>query len=303
MVDYKKILKSRELRLRILSLLSWVPDKTMVKIQYRIKTGRKLNLKNPQRFTEKLQKYKLEYRDPVMKQCVDKYEVRNYLEKRGYSKILNRLYAVYEKPEDVDLHKLPDRFVVKDTIGGGSNAVLIVDKNNRNYDEKRIEETIKKWLRMKPGKSVSREWPYDFLQHRVIVEEYLEQENKDLDDYKFFCFNGKVEYFYKRSGYAKNHNKGEMSFYSRDKKWLKGVGVDYCDISIAKQELCNNIDEMIVLAEKLSKSFPHVRVDFYNVNGKIIFGELTFFNAGGYMVFKPDSFDFVIGKRFKIGWR
>ena len=116
MIDYKKILKNQKVRFRILNLLSWIPDKTMVKLQYRIKLGRKLNLKNPERFTEKLQWYKLYYRDPIMHQCVDKYEVRKYVESKGLKNILNELYGVYDGPEEINFEKLPKKFVIKTTI-------------------------------------------------------------------------------------------------------------------------------------------------------------------------------------------
>lgn len=299
-MNYKKLIKNRELRLKLLNALSWVPDKAMVKIQYRIKTGRKLNLKNPERYTEKLQKYKLYYRDDKMPICVDKYSVRDYIGKKGFGKLLNSLYAMYDNNSEIDFSGFPDKFVIKDTIGAGSNSVLVIDKKKKDYDEDKIKKIISEWIKIKPSKSVSREWPYDYLKHRVVVEKYLEQKNGDLDDYKFFCFNGKVKYFYKRSGYAKSHDEGIMSFYDRKKKWLKGVGLDYCKTSPSEQELCKNIDEMIAIADKLSEDFPHVRVDLYNIDGKIVFGELTFYNAGGYMIFTPDKFDFEIGEEFEI---
>lgn len=300
MVDYKKVLKSRNLRLKILNGLSWVPDKAMVKLQYRIKTGRKPDLKNPKRYTEKLQWYKLNYRDDLMPKCVEKFDVRDYIEKKGYGELLNQLYAMYDNEDEIDFSELPDKFVVKDTIGAGSNSVLVVDKKSDKYNENEVKNVIKSWLAIKPTKSVSREWPYDNLKHRVIAEKFLEQKNGDLDDYKFFCFNGRCEYFYKRSEYAKDHGDGKMSFYTRDGKWLKGVGLDYCKTSSEKQVLCKNINQMIKIADDLSKDFPHVRVDLYNIDGKIVFGELTFFNAGGYMIFTPDKFDYEMGDKFKI---
>ena len=124
-MDYKKIIKSRKVREQILRLLRFVPDKTMVKIQYRIKTGRKLNLKNPQRYTEKLQWYKLYYKNPLMIKCVDKYDVREYVKSLGLEEILNECYGVFDKVEDIDFDKLPNQFVMKDTLGGGGDRVII----------------------------------------------------------------------------------------------------------------------------------------------------------------------------------
>jgi hypothetical protein len=128
----------------------------------------------------------------------------------------------------------------------------------------------------------------------------LECPNGDLPDYKFFCFDGKMQYFYIRSDYAQNHEAGKMSFFDRHCNYLQGVGLDYCDVSSKELHICNNIKEMIEIAEKLSERFPHIRVDFYNINGNIYFGEMTFFNASGYFTFEPDSFDYDIGSSFVL---
>ncbi len=117
-MDYKKIIKSKNVRIRILRLLNFIPDKQMLSLQYRIKTGRKLNLNNPKRYTEKLQLYKLKYRNPLMEKCVDKYEVRKYVKQCGLENILNKCYGVYDNPLEIDFDKLPNKFVLKDTLGG-----------------------------------------------------------------------------------------------------------------------------------------------------------------------------------------
>ncbi len=299
-MDYKKIIKSQKLRFAILNSLKWIPDKAMIKMQYRIKLGRKLNLKNPQRFTEKIQWYKLYYRNPIMVKCVDKFDVREYIDKKGYSKLLNKCYGVYNSVNEIDFDKLPRRFVIKDTLGGGSNSVIVVNDKD-SLDSLSLKNSIDKWTKISTkSKSFGREWTYDKKKHRIIIEKYLEQNDGDLSDYKFFCFNGKVQYFYVRSDYSKIHDNGKMAFYNREKKWLKNVGMDYCDISDKKLNLPFNIDKMILIAEDLSKDFPHVRVDLYNLDGKILFGELTFFNASGYMKFLPDDFDYEIGKEWIV---
>ena len=124
--------------MQLLDMLSFVSDEIMVKLQYRIKTGWKLNLKNPQRYTEKLQWYKLYYRDPLMAMCADKYEVRKYVKKLGLGNILNECYGVFDRPEDVDFSKFPNQFVLKDTLGGGGNSVIICrDKSKADLAEYR----------------------------------------------------------------------------------------------------------------------------------------------------------------------
>ena len=292
-MDYKRIIKSRSLRLKILNFLRFVPDKPMIKLQYRIKTGRKLNLNNPKRFTEKLQWYKLYYKNPLMVRCVDKYDVRGYVKKKGLGKYLNTCYGVYDNIDKVDWKSLPKEFVMKDTLGGGGIAVAIIKDKNK-------EDVINIGSKMiKPKcKGAGREWPYYYgKDHRLIIEKLIKSDNdsEGLIDYKFFCFNGKVEFLYVMAD-RKIGQSVKVSIYNRSFRRLpvKRVG-DAPAIGVKKPI---NFEEMITVAEKLSADFPHVRVDLYNVDGRIIFGELTFFNASGYMLYDPDTFDFEIGRKW-----
>lgn len=299
MMDYKKIIRSRVLRGRILNALHFIPDKSMLRIQYWIKTGRRLNLKKPERFTEKLQWYKLYYKNELMPQCVNKYRVREYVELCGLEPILNELYGVYDRPEDIPFEVLPDKFVLKDTLGGGSTSVIVV-KNKSELDITETVATMKKWVcRNTEIRTGGREWPYMHQTPQIVVEKYLEQENGDLVDYKLFCFDGKARYIYVRAGYAMDHDKGQMAFFDRDLNYLRGVGMDYCAIAEEKPQIDETVlRKMIGIADRLSNAFPHVRVDLYEVNKQIFFGELTFFNASGYMRFEPDAFDYELGKEF-----
>jgi hypothetical protein len=281
-------------------MMSFIPDELMLKIQYKIKTDRKLKLESPQRYTEKLQWYKLYYRDPLMAQCVDKYEVRKYVEKVGLGYILNELYGVYDSPDEIDFDELPNSFVLKDTLGGGGNSVIII-RDKKLMDIPKVYNQMLEWVNEPTNKKhPGREWVYDGRNHRIIVEKLLEGSNGDLPDYKFFCFNGKMQYFYIRSDYAKNHKDAKVSIFDRYYNYLQGVGWDYCGVSLEKPELCSNIKKMIETAEMLASQFPHVRVDLYNVDGKIYFGELTFFHASGYFKFEPDNFDYEMGNKFRL---
>lgn len=296
-MNYKKIISSRALRIKIMQALSFLPDSMVIKLQYKIKTGHTLHLKKPVRYTEKLQWYKLNYKNPVLKDCVDKYNVRKYVEDHTLKNILNECYGVFNSPEEIDFGSLPEKFVCKDTLGGGSTSVIVVDKNNVNLAE--LKKTMQKWVDEPTDKKhPGREWPYDNQKHRIIIEKFLEQDNGDLADFKFFCFNGRVKCFYVRTDYAKSHDSGKMAFFNREKELLNGVGMDYCNAATEVPELVPEIEQMILYAEKLSEDFPHVRVDFYDVNGRVIFGELTFYNASGYMKFIPDEFDKELGKEF-----
>ena len=298
-MDYKSLIKSRNLRIKIMQFLSFIPDELMLKIQYRIKTGNKLNLKNPQRFTEKLQWYKLNYRDPLMVQCVDKYDVRKYVEDCGLGHILNEIYGVYDSPEEIEFSLLPDSFVIKDTLGGGGNSVItVLDKSKMKEEE--VRNQMQSWVdEPTKKKHPGREWVYDSRKHRIIIEKYIEgnQALGGLRDYKFFCFDGKVEFIY-IMGDREVGNKVSVSILDRNFQLMpiKRVG----DELFNHIEKPSNYDELLEIAETLAYEFPHVRVDLYNENEKVLFGELTFYNASGYMKYEPDEFDYEIGDKFML---
>ena len=171
MIDYKKVFKSRELRIQILRILRFVPDKTMVSFQYKIKTGNKLSLKNPKRYTEKMQWYKLYYRDNNMVKCTDKYDVRTFVEDRKLKHILNECYGVFSNVEDIDFNKLPNRFVVKDTLGSASISVYVVKDKNKE-DLNALKQKIKKWLENASHiKDEGREWVYFSITTRLLRPE------------------------------------------------------------------------------------------------------------------------------------
>ena len=294
MNGYKKIFKSKSMRLKILKCLSFVPDKIMIPIQYRIKTGRKLNLSNPVRYTEKLQWYKLYYRKPIMTLCADKYGVRKFVKKRGLEKLLNSLYAVYDNPEAIDFDALPNSFAMKMTVGSGMNY-FVSDKSKEDIEK--LRAMAREWFSA-DSSSYGREWCYYNIKPRIVFEELLPlDEREDLPDYKFFCFDGEPYCLYTMIDYTKNHDNGRLGFFDMDFKLLPYHRKDFKPIEtqIPKPK---NFDLMVEYARVLSKGFPHVRVDFYNINGRIVFGELTFYNASGYTAFEPDKFDYILGKKF-----
>ena len=295
---YKKIIKNPKTRLAILKSLSFVPDRFMLAIQYLIKLGRWPNFKSPKRYTEKLQVYKMQHRDPLMGICVDKYDVREYVSKVGLSSILNDCYGIFNTAEDINFEKLPNKFVAKTTDGTGGNNVYIC-KDKSTEDIGKIRQLLNSWLGVKDY-NAGREWPYTQIKRsRIIVEKLIESDNTegDLPDYKFFCFNGEVFCSYMTKGYSLDHLSAQMGFFDRDFNLLNVTRTDYLPIR-NQPDKPKNYELMVNYAELLSKPFPHVRVDFYNVGGKIIFGELTFFTASGYMQFIPDTFDLEMGKAF-----
>ena len=300
-MDYKKIIKSRNVRLKILRMLSFIPDKMMLKLQYRIKMGRKLNLKNPQRFTEKIQWYKLYYKNPKMIQCVDKYDVREYVKSKGLEDILIPCYGVYESVNQIDWESLPNQFVMKDTLGGGGNSVIIVkDKNSTDIEE--LKRRGAEWTSIKAHvRDAGREWPYyNGKNHRIIIEKYIESDaNKGgLIDYKYFCFDGKPTWIYVMADREIGKEVG-MGIYNDTFSKISAKRNDEKELNrlIEKPE---NFEVMKKISSKLSEEFPEARIDLYDNNGKVMFGEITFYDGSGYMTFTPDEFDEQFGKSFEI---
>lgn len=298
-MNYKNIIKSRAARQKLLSMLSFIPDETMLKLQYRMKFGRKLNLKNPVRFTEKLQWYKLHYKNPLMISCVDKADVRDYVISKGLERILVPCYGVFDSADEIPWEKLPNRFVMKDTLGGGGNSIVIVSDKEK-ADIEKLKAAATGWTNKQRKKGSGREWPYYHGKpHRIIIEKFIEEKkNTGLNDYKFFCFDGKCEFLYVM-GDRELGKQVKVSIFDRDfhKLPVSRVG----DEPYTNAEKPENYATLLQYAERLAGDFPHVRVDMYDVDGEIYFGELTFYNASGYMEYDPDSFDIEIGKKWDLG--
>lgn len=298
-MNYKKIIKSRRLRFAILRALEWIPDSIMVRMQYRIKMGFWPDMKHPRRFTEKLQLYKLHYQNPVMSQCVDKYEVRKYVESKGLGHILNEVYGIYDHFDDIDFESLPESFVIKSTTGGGGlNVIIVKDKHSSDIDE--IRRQASSWYVHKPGfKNMGREWAYIGMPGtRIVIEKLLQDNNTDyvagLSDYKMMFFNGKFKILWIDKDRYTNHHRG---FWNERLEFMSDIYSDH-DTFLTPPELPDNIMEMISIGEKLSKDFPYARIDLYNVEGKVVFGEITFYPWSGYVKFHPDDFDFQLGTYF-----
>jgi hypothetical protein len=299
-MNYKKLIRSRALRIKILSLLSWVPDAVMLYLQYRIHTGRTLHLRHPRRFTEKLQLYKLRYRNPQMLRCTDKYEVRQYVAERGLKDILVPLIGVYSDPCEIDFDRLPCKFVAKTTDGGGGNQVFVC-RDKSHVDRARFMQLLQGWMAQpKAKKTAGREWAYENgYPRRLLIEHLLEDGvHRDIPDYKFFCFNGKVAYVYGISDRQVGVS-AQFGVYDRDFHKLDVVRMDERPQAEALPRP-ENYEQMVQWAEQLAAPFPEVRVDLYNLHGQIYFGELTFYDGSGYMQFSPDAFDFEMGSKFDV---
>ena len=298
-MNYKSLIKSRKMRVAIMRFFSFLPDSFVVRVQYKLKTGRKLHLKEPKRFTEKLQWYKLRYRDPLMQKCADKFFVRQYVKEIGYEDTLIPLLGVYDTIDSVDFSSLPNSFVLKDTLGCGGSSVIIV-RNKKEADIEEIKKTVKSWPNTNRGKHPGREWVYDNQKPKLLIEEPIDSGDEEfgLVDYKFHCFNGEVAYVY----VICDRNLGNGAALGIFNKDFQRMPVSRRDERPLLKEIKkpDNYAEMVACAEKLSSPFPHARIDLYNQKGKIYFGEITFFDGSGYMSFEPDSFDYVLGEKFVL---
>lgn len=251
------------------------PDELYLKIIYYLKMGRKLDLDDPKTMNEKLQWLKLYDRKPEYTSMVDKILVKDYVSKKIGPQYVAPLLGVWDKVEDIDFDSLPDEFVIKANHSGGNLAVLICP-DKAALDVRKAKSYLRKSLRYDVYRAY-REWPYKNVQKRFFAEEYL---GKDLVDYKFYCFNGYVDSVL----VCIDRQIGDTKFYFFDREWnlkrynQRGKAAP-ADFTLPKPE---GIDEMFGLAARLSEGIPFVRVDFYDVNGKVYFGELTFYPSGGF---------------------
>lgn len=275
----------------------FISDKKAVMAFYRRKTGRELDLSDPQTFSEKMNWYKLNHRDPLMQKCADKSAVREYVASVGYSDLLNEVYGVYEKVSQIDIEALPEQFVLK--ASHGSHMSYIV-KDKKSFDWKKAKRMMESWLHQNIYWS-GREWVYKDIPRRIIAEKYLEDESGELRDYKFFCFNGVPVYMqYDGERFTGKHYR---NYYEMDKTLLN-LDDDVGHNSNKPFPLEDkDFEKMKSIAADLSKPFQFVRTDFYLVNGKVYFGELTFFHNGGMAWFKPEKYDYIFGEHWNISGR
>lgn len=262
----------------------YISDELYLKIFFRAHQRKKLNLDNPSTFNEKLQWLKIHDRKSDYTMMSDKYLVRKYIKEKIGNDYLIPLLGVWERAEDIDYAKLPQKFVLKCNHDSGS-VIICLDK--KNFDKKKAQRKLNKALK-KQYYWTSREWNYKNIKPRIIAEQYMVDESgNELKDYKFFCFNGIPKFIQVDSGRFINHIR---NFYEPD--WTF-IPVEYgcpndTNADIPKPE---QLSEMKRLASCLSNNIPHVRVDFYISNKKIYFGELTFHHGGGAMRVTPYEYD------------
>lgn len=269
--------------------LAVVPTKTYLKVMYKIKTGRKLNLKNPVAYSEKINWMKIYDKNPLYTQLADKYEVRKYVSERIGEEHLIPLLGIWDKFDDINFDELPENFVLKCTHDFGS-VVLVDDKSKMDVNE--VKKAINSELKYNFYYR-GREWVYKNIKPRIIAEQYMNLGRGRLIDYKFFCFGGKVEYLYVVTGRG-----GDVKYDFRDRNF-NHVEMASGDVNPSDNAQKPEVyDQMIVIAEKLADGIKNVRVDLYDIDGKIYFGEMTFYHAGGMSAITPYEMDVKFGESF-----
>ena len=269
----------------------WMPDKLYLELLYWRTFGRVPDLKHPVRYTEKLQWMKLYDHNPLYHKLVDKADVKPYVASLVGEEHIVPTLGVWDSPEEIDWDSLPDRFVLKCTHDSGSTVIC---RDKASFDREAACRKLAACLKKNYYKPM-REWVYKGLKARIIAEEYLEGE---VNDYKFFCFDGEPKFMFVATDRFNAEEETKFDFFDMD--W------NHLDLrsghpNAAVPPACPScFGEMKRLAARLSRGLPQVRLDFYEIDGKVLFGEYTFYHWGGFMAFDPDSADETIGRMFKL---
>lgn len=287
--------KSRFLYLSSLGLFNGLSDEKYLKLRYKAEFGKELNLENPQTFNEKLQWLKLHNRKPEYTMMVDKYKVRQYIADTIGEQYLIPLLGVWDDPDEIDFESLPDQFVLKCNHNSGTGMCICKDKSK--LDIKEVRKGLKRGL-AENYYLLGREWPYKDVPRKVIAEKYMEDsETSELRDYKFFCFGGIAKcYKVNFDKFVQVHG----NYFTPDGKTMK-VGDEDSPPDFNKAIAAPpSLRKMRELSEVLSKSHPFLRTDFYDVDGKVYFGELTFYHDAGFCNFLYEGNDELLGSWLKL---
>lgn len=290
----------------LIKLTAWMGEHypvTLVKIRYFVRFHKCVNLKNPKDLNEKILYLKLFSDTSQWTDCADKYKVRDYVKSCGLEENLVKLYGTWYKAEDFRLSELPESFILKANNGDGKGSNLII-KNKHEWDENELIKIMKGWLDKKHVGSLASEPQYKGMVPCVIAEELLplNEGSKSLVDYKIWCFNGKPFYLWACSD--RDSDGTEVMTY--DLNWNPMPEVSIFDSRYRKGKILpkpQNLEKMIEVAERLAKPFPQVRLDLYNVDGRIFFGETTFTSLGGMMNFYTPEFLLEMGSKVDVNYK
>lgn len=275
--------------------MHFIPDEVFLKKIFKLRMGYNLDLNNPTTFNEKLQWLKLHDRKNSYVKMVDKYKAKEYVANIIGKKYIIPTLGVYDKFDEIDFNELPNQFVIKCTHDSGG---LVICKNKAMFNKKKARKKINKCLKRNFYYNY-REWPYKNVKPRIIIEKYMEDENSNtMRDYKFFCFDGKPEIMYLSEG-LEDHSTASMSFYDMNMKISECKRSDYRPLAYTPKKP-KNFEKMKKFSAILSKNIPHLRVDWYEINGELYFGELTFTTCAGMVPFANMEWDYKLGKKINL---
>lgn len=269
-------------------LVNWIEDEFYLKCLYRALIGKKMNVSDPKTYNEKLQWIKINDRNPLYTKLVDKYEVREYISKIIGSEYLIPLLGVWDSFEDIDFNRLPEKFVLKCTHDSGG---LVICNDKKQLDLQKAKIKINKSLKRNYF-YWTREWPYKNVKPRIICEKYMVDDSGiELRDYKFMCFNGEPKIVQYHTGRFTEH---KQFHYDINGNLLPFNNLGYTNDGAPDLDM-NIVNKMIPLAKKLAKGLIQVRIDFYFINNKVYFGEITFFDGAGFEKIEPEEYDYLLG--------
>lgn len=294
-MNVKKYLKNPKLLLFYMGMRGWwhqIPDETYLKWMYKLHTGKRLNLEKPRTFNEKLQWLKLHDCKSEYTLMVDKYEAKKYVAGRIGAEYIIPTLGVWDHVEEIDFDTLPKQFVMKCTHDS-DGLVIVKDKAQMNKAavKKKIERSLKRNYYY-----AGREWPYKNVVPRILAETYMEDKKRqELSDYKVMCFGGEPKLIQIHHGRFGNHT---QDFY--DAEWNKLEIIQGLPMSDEVLEKPVFLEEMLELSRKLSDGVPQMRVDWYFVNDRLYFGELTMFDGSGFSEFEPDYWNLELGNWIRL---
>lgn len=289
------MLKEKLLTLAKKSLF-FLPDKVYIQLYYRLRTGRKLNMKNPTTFNEKIQWMKFNYRFPLQSVVSDKLLVRDYVKEKMGKEYLIPLLGKWKKFDEIDFDILPDQFVLKCNHDSGG---LVVCRDKSALDYKKAKNKIEKSLKSN-FYTIGREYQYRNIKPMILCEKFISENGKVPMDYKIYCFNGKPDVILVcRNRFSNDSHKAEYLFYDQNWKFLPWIKGDEKKKD-PKLPRPKNLDEMLEVAKKLSEDFIYARIDLYNVNGKIYFGEITLSPNSGFYSGLTEETDRILGEKIHI---
>lgn len=277
-------------------LARFLSDRAYLSLKYRLTFKRKLNWEAPQTYSEKIQWLKIYSREPIHRVMADKFLVKDYISTKIGKQYVIPLIGVWDNENEIDFDKLPNQFVLKCNHNSGTGMVICKDKSKIDFDQ--VKSVLHQGLR-EDYFPISREYAYKNIPRKIIAEQYMEDtKTNELRDYKFFCFDGVPKALFIASGRSQGEENITFDFFDMEFNHLPFTNGHPNAKVLPEKPLC--FEEMKKLAAQLSVGIPHVRVDFYEIDGRVYFGEFTFSHWGGFKPFDPEEWDYTFGSWIKL---